>query len=205
MTSSSRRSTAGADALQGDLHHRSTSPSSVHIARSSTPSKTLSVSFASPSTFGWCRPSHARGRRTTMCFPTTDAGSVISTKAPPVRFASSARSLPILDRRFAQDRARLTCICAPSTHPGSFRCSLHRDPRFDRHRAASAGSSPSNRLNAFRSATANSLIRAGAADGECMRRALAALTRSSSHQERRRADSRAGPTRLSVMSKADDG
>ncbi|XP_057417811.1 uncharacterized protein LOC130712009 [Lotus japonicus] len=92
-----------------------------------------------------------------------------------------------------------TCMCSPTTHPGSFRCSLHKG--FGSHSAAPYSS---NRLNARRSAMTNSLVRIRGVEGEIVRRALSALIRPSSHQQRRRGDFRPRPSRLSVMSKAAD-
>ncbi|KAL5985594.1 hypothetical protein ACLOJK_027580 [Asimina triloba] len=98
---------------------------------------------------------------------------------------------------------RRTCMCSPTTHPGSFRCSLHKNSSFStsHHHAVS---SPSNRLNARRSAMTNSLVRIGTVEGDWVKRALAALIRPSSHQQRRRAAFQPRPSRLSVMSRADD-
>ncbi|PWA93712.1 serine-rich protein-related protein [Artemisia annua] len=85
-----------------------------------------------------------------------------------------------------------TCMCSPTTHPGSFRCSLHKMMPY----------SP-NRLNARKSAMANSLVKR-AERGDLEKRALAALIRPSSHQQRRRSVFEPRPSRLSSMSKADD-
>ncbi|URE25204.1 Serine-rich [Musa troglodytarum] len=81
------------------------------------------------------------------------------------------------------------CMCSPTTHPGSFRCRLHKGI---------------GALNARPSAMTNSLVRIGAVEGEWVRRSLAALIRPSSHQQRRRAAFEPRPSRLSVMSKAGD-
>ncbi|KAM1046556.1 hypothetical protein TB2_025578 [Malus domestica] len=89
-----------------------------------------------------------------------------------------------------------TCMCSPTTHPGSFRCSLHKN---NSHVTASAPYSQ-NRLNARRSAMTNSLVRIGGVEGDLVRRALSALIRPSSHSQRRRADFRPRPSRLSTMS-----
>jgi len=51
---------------------------------------------------------------------------------------------------------------------------------------------------------ANSLVRIGTVEGDLVKRALAALIRPSSHSQRRRASFEPRPSRLSVMSKADD-
>lgn len=50
----------------------------------------------------------------------------------------------------------------------------------------------------------NSLVRIGGVEGELVKRALTALIRPSSHQQRRRAAFEPRPSRLSIMSKADD-
>ncbi|XP_016447192.1 uncharacterized protein LOC107772214 [Nicotiana tabacum] len=91
-----------------------------------------------------------------------------------------------------------TCMCSPTTHPGSFRCSLHKNMN-----TAPSMYSPS-RLNARRSAMTNSLVRIGTVEGDLVKRALAALIRPSSHHQRRRADFQPRPSRLSRMSKAED-
>ncbi|KAF8033877.1 hypothetical protein BT93_C0218 [Corymbia citriodora subsp. variegata] len=96
---------------------------------------------------------------------------------------------------------RRTCMCSPTTHPGSFRCSLHKGCGSP---GASAGYAPPNRLNARRSAMTNSLVRIGGVEGDLVKRALAALIRPSSHQQRRRAAFQPRPSRLSVMSKAEE-
>uniref|UniRef100_A0A0V0GTT3 Putative ovule protein n=1 Tax=Solanum chacoense TaxID=4108 RepID=A0A0V0GTT3_SOLCH len=93
------------------------------------------------------------------------------------------------------------CTCSPTTHPGSFRCSLHRNTT-NRSRGQSYHSS--HQLNMRRSAMTNSLVRIGTVEGELVKRALAALIRPSSHQLRRRCDFQPKPSRLSVMSKAED-
>lgn len=50
----------------------------------------------------------------------------------------------------------------------------------------------------------NSLVRIGTVEGDLVKRALAALIRPSSHQQRRRADFQKRMSRLSVMAKAED-
>ncbi|KAK9079508.1 hypothetical protein SSX86_001180 [Deinandra increscens subsp. villosa] len=93
-----------------------------------------------------------------------------------------------------------TCMCSPTTHPGSFRCSLHKNYNNNQQ----INYSP-NRLNARRSAMTNSLVRIGTVEGgDLVKRALAALIRPSSHQQRRRSAFEPRPSRLSIMSKADD-
>eukprot|EP01018_Ginkgo_biloba_P015967 Gb_29848 [translate_table: standard] len=72
-----------------------------------------------------------------------------------------------------------TCMCSPTTHPGSFRCSLHRNVSLSRP--------PQSRLHAKRSAMTNSLVRICTVEGESVKRALSAVIRPSSHQARRSA------------------
>ncbi|XP_061341035.1 uncharacterized protein LOC133287433 [Gastrolobium bilobum] len=96
-----------------------------------------------------------------------------------------------------------SCMCSPTTHPGSFRCSLHKNTGNNNNNN-NVDSYPSNRLNMRRSAMKNSLVRIGGVEGEWVKRALTALIRPSSHQQRRRAAFEPRPSRLSVMSKAQD-
>ncbi|KAK1389440.1 Protein lingerer like [Heracleum sosnowskyi] len=91
-----------------------------------------------------------------------------------------------------------TCMCSPTNHPGSFRCSLHKNL------SNQTASYPANRLNARRSAMTNSLVRIGTVEGDLMKRALSALIRPSSHHQKRLGSFESRPSRLSIMSKADD-
>ncbi|KAK8915924.1 hypothetical protein KSP39_PZI023036 [Platanthera zijinensis] len=101
--------------------------------------------------------------------------------------------------------SRKTCMCSPTTHPGSYRCSLHKGISSPRRAAGRlALSSPSSQLYARRSAMTNSPVRIGTAGGEWVKRALSTLIRPSSHQQRRRSSFNPRPSRLSVMSKADE-
>ncbi|GER37075.1 serine-rich protein-related [Striga asiatica] len=92
---------------------------------------------------------------------------------------------------------RRTCMCSPTNHPGSFRCSLHKGVSgggvSGGSKAATCGGSGG--LSMRRSAVGNSLARLGAAKG-----GLAALIRPSSCHQRRRGEFRPGPSRLSAMS-----
>lgn len=101
----------------------------------------------------------------------------------------------------SHNRKKQTCMCSPTTHPGSFRCSLHKNVNSHHHSTAPY---PSNRLNARRSAMTNSLVRIGTVEGDLVKRALAALIRPSSHQQRRRVGFQPRRSRLSVMSKAEE-
>ncbi|PIN20317.1 hypothetical protein CDL12_06997 [Handroanthus impetiginosus] len=95
-----------------------------------------------------------------------------------------------------------TCMCSPTNHPGSFRCSLHKGLNNKVSNAQTVSCGSSSRLNMRRSAMKNSLVRIGTVEGDLVKRALAALIRPSSHQQRRRGEFRPRPSRLSVMSKA---
>ncbi|MED6171512.1 hypothetical protein PIB30_041265 [Stylosanthes scabra] len=102
---------------------------------------------------------------------------------------------------------RRTCMCSPTTHPGSFRCSYHKRVAEQQKQTASiqcASSSSGNTLNLRRCAMQNSLVRIGGVEGEVVKRALSALIRPSSHNHRRREAFQPRPSRLSVMSKAQD-
>ncbi|XP_055832876.1 uncharacterized protein LOC129901654 [Solanum dulcamara] len=114
--------------------------------------------------------------------------------SPSVRFSSSpGRSISFLPHKTQHNSRPLPsnqkkhCTCSPTTHPGSFRCSLHKNTN-NRSRGQSNSSSyhSSRQLNMRRSAMTNSLVRIGTVEGELVKRALAALIRPSSHQLRRR-------------------
>ena len=98
--------------------------------------------------------------------------------------------------------SRRRCMCSPTTHPGSFRCSLHKNVA-NPHGQGAATTYSTNGLNMRRSAMTNSLVRIGGVEGEWVRRALTTLIRPSSHQLKRRSAYQPRPSRLSSMSKAD--
>ncbi|KAJ7966215.1 Calcium uptake 1, mitochondrial [Quillaja saponaria] len=92
-----------------------------------------------------------------------------------------------------------TCMCSPTSHPGSFRCSLHKNNNGSHN----VDSFQSNRHNMRMSAMKNSVVRIGGVEGEWVKRALTALIRPSSHHQKRRAAFQPRSSRLSVMSKAE--
>ncbi|OIT02557.1 PREDICTED: uncharacterized protein LOC109227242 [Nicotiana attenuata] len=114
------------------------------------------------------------------------------------RSSSPRRSVAVSQREqvVRKQIPKRTCLCSPTTHPGSFRCSMHKNMR----NTPSISYSPS-RLNARRSAMTNSLVRIWSVEGDLVNRALAALIRPSSHHQRRRGDFQPRPSRLSRMSK----
>lgn len=128
---------------------------------------------------------------------------------PSVRFAidrsiSPRRSITAAPRSQVVPRSNVkkrTCMCSPTTHPGSFRCAMHKS--LGNSNQSTISYSP-NRLNMRRSAMTNSLVRIGTVEGDLVKRALAALIRPSSHHLRRRGAYEPRPSRLSVMSKAVD-
>ncbi|XP_009596910.1 uncharacterized protein [Nicotiana tomentosiformis] len=144
-----------------------------------------------------------------------------SSSASSVRFSldrestSPSRSISVMNRESTTNRQyksmssqkKMTCMCSPTTHPGSFRCSMHKKMDVRRSSATTSSlsyGSNSNRLNTRRSAMTNSLVRIVTVEGEIVKRALAALIRPSSHQQRRRYGFQRRPSRLSNMSRTDD-
>ncbi|KAI5660448.1 hypothetical protein M9H77_29241 [Catharanthus roseus] len=128
---------------------------------------------------------------------------------PSVRFsASPSRSIVVSPRHPRQSNRPLpsnqkkTCMCSPTTHPGSFRCSLHKNANNQNYQSTSSYHRPRHQLQMRRSAMTNSLVRIGTVEGDLVKRALAALIRPSSHNLRRRSDFQPRPSRLSTMSKA---
>ncbi|XP_018726681.2 uncharacterized protein LOC104439856 [Eucalyptus grandis] len=125
--------------------------------------------------------------------------------SPKQSFAASPRQ-PVIHRRGNSNKQ--SCMCSPTTHPGSFRCSLHK------HSGSGGGgggggnghsdSFVPNRLIMLRSAMRNRIVSIGGVEGDLMIRALTALIRPSSHQQKRRAAFQSRSSRLSAMSKAGD-
>lgn len=131
-----------------------------------------------------------------------------SVSAPSFRFSidrpiSPNRSISVSKKNhhhsISSSFQKKTCMCSPTTHPGSFRCSLHKNVGNSNQ---SSSSYPSNRLNMRRSAMTNSLVRIGGVEGEWMKRSLRDLIRPSSHHQRRREGFQPRPSRLSIMSKS---
>lgn len=129
-----------------------------------------------------------------------------SALSPAVRFSiehrsiSPNRSITVSKKNGPISASRKTCMCSPTTHPGSFRCSLHKNQGGGDHHTTPY---PNNRLHMRRSAMTNSVVRIGSVEGEWVKRALTALIRPSSHQQRRRAGFHPRQSRLSIMSKAE--
>ncbi|KAI3992103.1 hypothetical protein MKX01_014994 [Papaver californicum] len=97
------------------------------------------------------------------------------------------------------NQQKRTCMCSPTNHPGSFRCSLHKNNNSSS--PANNYQSNNQRLSARRSAMTNSLVRISTVEGDLVRRALASLIRPSSHSQRRRSGFQPRTSRLSIMSR----
>nr|GLL37843.1 uncharacterized protein LOC109169585 [Ipomoea trifida]GMD40940.1 Peptidyl-prolyl cis-trans isomerase [Ipomoea batatas] len=209
MATSSRKSNGYA--LRSSFQ-RSLSPS----GRFCTPATEKDVSsFASYTSSSFCSsPSTGFFNRSASPTRVKLHGFASSAPTPSVRFsidrsisphrsvAVSRRDQVVRKQGVGNPLANLpkkTCLCSPTSHPGSFRCSLHKNVNT----RPSISYSP-NRLNARRSAMTNSLVRIGTVEGDLVKRALAALIRPSSHQQRRRGDFQPRPSRLSRMSKAEE-
>lgn len=119
-----------------------------------------------------------------------------------VRLTQTKELVDEKNKQLQAKKKKKTCMCSPSTHPGSFRCSLHKKGNkyvnTSRTNQATTVVSHVRRL-----ALTNSLQRIGTIE-----RALVTLIRPSSssslHHNRRRSDFKPTPTRLSIMSKAQD-
>lgn len=148
------------------------------------------------------------GRRSMPSSPSSSSSS--SSSSVRVSFdrpTSPRRSMAVTKQRNnAVPNNKRMCMCAPTTHPGSFRCSYHK--RLAEHHknrtASSCHQSSSMSLNLRRSAMKNSLVRIGGVEGELARRTLTTLIRPSSHQQRRREAFQPRPSRLSIMSRAEE-
>ncbi|KAK9280872.1 hypothetical protein L1049_004058 [Liquidambar formosana] len=212
MATSSRTKSSGPVAYRSNGFQRSTTPSG----------RFCSPSIYSSSSSAFASSSSSFSSRSTSFFTRSSSPTRVNMYGPPqssssVRFSidrptSPGRSMSVSQRNqvvkkqgnSAFGNQKKTCMCSPTTHPGSFRCSLHKNASSSSSSGHHAGSYPSNRLNARRSAMTNSLVRIGGVEGDLMRRALSALIRPSSHQQRRRSAFQPRPSRLSIMSKAED-
>ncbi|XP_059276549.1 uncharacterized protein LOC132030813 [Lycium ferocissimum] len=140
-------------------------------------------------------------RKTSSFGTSVSASSSIRFPLDRTETTSQNRSFSVTNGQKTEKKT--TCMCSPTNHPGSFRCSMHKKMDHVRTRSSSTShqtASNSIRLHMRRSAMTNSLVRIGTVEGELVKRALAALIRPSSHQQRRRADFQRRPSRLSLIS-----
>ncbi|KAF9662094.1 hypothetical protein SADUNF_Sadunf18G0017600 [Salix dunnii] len=181
--------------------HNNYSLSSSSSPASAFASSTSSSFYSPPSTF--FQNSHQR--------PESPTRVNLYSTSPPLspsfcfsidRPNSPNRSISVSKKNHSQpiSAPKRSCMCSPTTHRGSFRCSLHKNTPS----STSAAPFTPNRLNMRRSAMTNSLVRIGGVEGEWVKRALTALIRPSSHQQRRRGTFQSRPSRLSITSNADD-
>ncbi|EXB80742.1 hypothetical protein L484_008522 [Morus notabilis] len=210
-SSSSRRRTRSSGPVLRSLSpcgrfYSQPSNSSISSSSSGFASSTSSSFYSKASTFfGHQEDHHYESHRPAS--PTRVNLCPSAPRSQSVRFSIDHRSISpnrsiTVSKQRPISMTKRTCMCSPTTHPGSFRCSLHKNVSSGgSHNAASY---PSNRLNMRRSAMTNSLVRIGGVEGEWVKRALTALIRPSSHQQRRRSAFQPTRSRLSVMSKADD-
>ncbi|XP_065870158.1 uncharacterized protein [Euphorbia lathyris] len=211
MSSQSRRSSSGPVLRSGSPCGRFRSVHSDSYFSSSSSSafaSSTSSSFHSPPSSFFNSDDHHHHHRsasptrvniyTTSTTPSPSFRVCIGRSSSPNRSISSVapQKNPISLRKKTK-----TCMCSPTSHPGSFRCSLHKNTGSHSH---GSDSYTPNRLNMRRSAMKNSIVRIGGVEGDWVMRALTALIRPSSHQQKRRGDFQPRPSRLSVMSKADD-
>ncbi|XP_059458876.1 uncharacterized protein LOC132188446 [Corylus avellana] len=173
-------------------------------------------SFASRSSTFFTRsstPVNLHGRRS--CSPSPYSyPSKSPSPSPSVRFSIERATSPgrssISVRMQGSNNAvssnkKKACTCSPTTHPGSFRCSLHKASATRGEDHGHRQKTASYHLSLRRSAMTNSLVRIGGVEGgDLVKRALSALIRPSSHHQRRRAAFHPRPSRLSLMSKADE-
>ncbi|KAF5726257.1 putative protein TPRXL [Tripterygium wilfordii] len=201
--SSSRRSSGPVlRSLSPSGKFHSSNPSySISSSSSGFASSTSSSFSSSSSTFFTHR--HQRSASPTRVNLYTSAPVSTSFRFSIDRSTSPGRSVAVSKQHNPVSLPKKRCTCSPTTHRGSFRCNLHKKVDSN-HGNSSSVSYPSNQLNMLRSAMTNSLVRIGGVEGELVRRALTALIRPSSHQQRRRAAFQPRQSRLSVMSKAED-
>ncbi|KFK29077.1 hypothetical protein AALP_AA7G085900 [Arabis alpina] len=115
--------------------------------------------------------------------PCSTTRRMLPTRITVASLASSVRLIPSrsFSARTGQSSKR-PCSCSPTSHPGSFRCGLHKGSDTTGAHAPS--------------------VRKSAVTKSVVKRALAVLTRPSSHSQSRRANFKSQPSGLSVMSKA---
>ncbi|KAK8655028.1 hypothetical protein V6N13_107620 [Hibiscus sabdariffa] len=199
MAASSRRSRAAV------LRSHSPSLYSSHSSSSSSAFAYSTSGFSSRASTFFNQQRSVSPPRVNLCNNSASSASVRfsldNRPISPNRSITTVRRNAEALRNLQSKQPKRTCMCSPTTHPGSFRCSLHKS--FNNSQSGS-GYAPSNRLNARRSAMTNSLVRIGGVEGDLVRRALSALIRPSSHQQRRRSAFQPRPSRLSLMSKAED-
>ncbi|XP_041000133.1 uncharacterized protein LOC121246167 [Juglans microcarpa x Juglans regia] len=179
---------------------------------SSSAFASMSSTFASRSSTFFTRsakPADMHGRRSSFTSPYYSVRLSIERPTSPGRSSIYMRK-QANNTAVSSSKKNVACACSPTTHPGSFRCSMHKASAENSVKHGHQHRTESQQLSLRRSAMKNSLVRIGGGVLEggdlVMRRALSALIRPSSHgqQRRRSALFKPMPSLLSVMSKADD-
>ncbi|KAF8084206.1 hypothetical protein N665_0729s0019 [Sinapis alba] len=201
MVTTSSRTKSSASVLRSQSRaYSKTVPSSSSSAFASSTSST----FSSPSSsfFSNHQENHIHHRvnlYTSQPMSQSFRYSLDSRSISPTNRSISVSKKPQPSGHKVSETTRRRCMCSPTTHPGSFRCSLHKNVA-NPHGQGTA-SYTTNSLNMRRSAMTNSLVRIGGVEGEWVRRSLTTLIRPSSHHLKRRAAFQPRPSRLSIMSK----
>ncbi|KAG4991011.1 hypothetical protein JHK87_024468 [Glycine soja] len=95
----------------------------------------------------------------------------------------------------SQSHTKRACLCSPTTHPGSFRCSFHKKPLRTVPRNPSNNTSHHHLDSSIFSAKADSLMKAF----------LLQVIKPSSHDLHRRKSFQPKPTRFCLMNGNNDG
>ncbi|KAE9588001.1 hypothetical protein Lal_00003003 [Lupinus albus] len=184
-TASFSSSFASSSSTNFTLTTRSSSPLFTYRSPSSPPSPTSSLRFSAD-----------RGSR-----------SITVTN----KHRNNNNNASVTSSSSSSSSQKMSCMCSPTTHPGSFRCAYHKRIMEQQQSKTASSSSlrnsssgTSSRLNLIRTAMKNSLVKIGGVESEILRRPLTTVISSSSHQLRRRETFQPRLTRLSVMSKAQD-
>ncbi|GLU22021.1 hypothetical protein SLE2022_381230 [Rubroshorea leprosula] len=110
----------------------------------------------------------------------------MATKTPPSQPSSSSSS------------SRRTCLCAPTTHPGSFRCARHRKV------SAKPKVGGGNRVDQSRMEAAEAVVAATSKES-LIKAILFQIIKPSSHDLQRRRNFRPKPSRFCLMNSTADG
>ncbi|KAK1422435.1 hypothetical protein QVD17_25551 [Tagetes erecta] len=130
----------------------------------------------------------------------------ISVDQPKTFHGHSSSSNQNSDDHNNGENKKSTCMCSPTSHAGSFRCSMHRSYKSNMNNNIGNKSTDRRalcqlqRLYTRRFAMVNSLAKTGSVEGALAKRKL---IRPSSHKLRWCGEFQPRPSRLSVMCKAD--
>ncbi|GKV45432.1 hypothetical protein SLEP1_g52509 [Rubroshorea leprosula] len=111
----------------------------------------------------------------------------MATKTPPSQPSSSSSS------------SRRTCLCAPTTHPGSFRCARHRKV------SAKPKVGGGNRVHQSKMEAAAAAAVAATSKASLIKAILFQIIKPSSHDLQRRRNFRPKPSRFCLMNSTADG